>query len=772
MTAGLLLSLANPPADAGPLAFVALVPLLWAIRGARSRTGALLAFVTGVVYYGLLVSWLLLFGVIAWLPLVVSQALYLVLFGALAPLLVAKGRPVATALGLAALWTAIDWARSVWPIGGFTWGGLGYTQHGNGLILPVATVTGVWGVTFLVVLVNALLLEAMLRAVSARPEGRGRSRARVPAAAGLVVLALGAALLPALIPIPVAGGPRLDVAVVQGNVPRALASDRLLQSRAVADNHIVLNRRLAADPPDLAVWPENALDADPTKDPALGAAVSASIRSVGAPTVVGAITDAPGGGYYNQALLYSGAGQVVGRYTKIHLVPFGEYIPFPSVLGWTQRYRHGLATLSPGDRVRTFRVDGARIGTPICFENTFPNLFRRFVAAGANIVVLTTNDSSYLLTPASQEHVIFSQMRAVETGRWIVQAAISGESAIVNPHGQVVRHTGLFRSAILRADVPEASAITLYTRFGDWFPWVAGLAVLLALAITIARRARREQGSGGDPPAGESGAASVRPGESRSRAAPSPEPIAGGAGPRVLVVLPTFNEVRTIERVVGGVLAAGPSVRALVIDDGSPDGTGAVADRLAAAEPRVRVLHRPGKRGLASAYLTGFRLGLDEGHDVIVEMDSDLSHRPEDLPALIAGARTDDLTIGSRYIPGGGVSNWSQFRVALSRAGNAYARVMLRIPVSDATSGFRAYRRELLEALVAEGVTSQGYGFQVELVFRAVRMGYRVGEVPITFRERAHGHSKISRGIVLEALFEITRWGVLDRFGRGPSRVA
>jgi dolichol-phosphate mannosyltransferase len=240
----------------------------------------------------------------------------------------------------------------------------------------------------------------------------------------------------------------------------------------------------------------------------------------------------------------------------------------------------------------------------------------------------------------------------------------------------------------------------------------------------------------------------------------------------VLVVLPTFNEVRTIERVVSGVLAAGPSVRAVIVDDASPDGTGALADHLSAAEPRVRVLHRPGKRGLASAYLTGFRIGLDEAFDVIVEMDSDLSHRPEDLPGLIAGTRTDDLTIGSRYIAGGGVSNWSRLRVALSRAGNAYARRMLRIPVSDATSGFRAYRANLLEALIAEGLTSQGYGFQVELVYRAVRMGYRVGEVPITFREREHGHSKISRGIVVEALFEIARWGVLDRLGRGPTRAS
>src|SRR5439155_11439351 len=275
---------------------------------------------------------------------------------------------------------------------------------------------------------------------------------------------------PAVIPVPGASGPPVDVAVVQGNVPRSLASDRLLQSDRVAQNHIALNRTLASDPPDLAVWPENALADDPGRNRALGAAVSASIRDVGAATIVGAISPAPEGSFYNQALLYAPDGRIVDRYSKLHLVPFGEYIPWRSVLGWTQRYRHGLPTLSPGNRVHNFRVGDAVVATPICLENTFPDLFGRFVGAGASLVVVTTNDSSYLYSPASREHVIMSQLRAVETGRWIVQGAISGESAIVNAHGQVVRHTELFVPAILRAKVPTATARTLYVRLGDWFP--------------------------------------------------------------------------------------------------------------------------------------------------------------------------------------------------------------------------------------------------------------------------------------------------------------
>jgi apolipoprotein N-acyltransferase len=750
-----LLNLANPPADVGPLAFVALLPLLWALRGARPGRAAAASFAFGLVYYGLLLDWLVVFGTIAWLPLVVSQALFAAAFGALSPLGTRAGRPVRSALTLAALWTAVDWVRGMWPIGGFTWGGLGYTQHGNGLTLPLATVTGVWGVTFVVVLVNALLLEALA--------GRRSKRAGRFGAAALVAVALAVTLLPALIPVHGASGPAMDVAVVQGNVPRALASDRLLQSDQVALNHIDLNRTLAANPPDLAVWPENALAGDPSRDATLGAAVSASIRAVGAPTIVGAITPGPANSLYNVALLYDPQGQIVDSYAKIHLVPFGEYIPWRSAFGWTQRYRRGLGTFSSGNRVHVFDVNGTPVGTPICFENTFPRLFRQFVADGAQLMVVTTNDSSYLNSPASREHVIMSQLRAVETGRWVVQAAISGESAIVNAHGQVVSKTGLFEQTILRGEVPTATARTLYVRFGDWFPAACALAVLILLGLAIAGRSRaRRRGeaarpAGAGPPAGE--------GLPATRA-----PIAGGAEPRVLVVLPTYNERATIEAAVRGVLAAGPSVHALVVDDGSPDGTGEIANDLAASEPRVRVQHREGKRGLASAYLAGFHVGLEEGYDVVVEMDADLSHRPEDLPGVIAGAEVNDLTVGSRYIPGGGVSNWSRLRVALSRGGNAYARTLLRLPIKDATSGFRSYRRDCLAALVARGFHSQGYGFQIELVYRAHQMGFRLGEVPITFREREHGHSKISRAIVIEALYDVARWAIRDRLpGRRSS---
>jgi apolipoprotein N-acyltransferase len=742
------MALANPPLDLGPVAFFAAIPLLWALRGVGARRGALLGFAFGLAYYGIVLYWILRVGVIAWLPLVAFQAAYVAGFSALAPRLWDDRRPGRSALATAALWTGIDWIRAVWPLGGFTWGTLGNTQHGNGLLLPLATVTGVWGVTFVVVLVNGLILGA-IDLVGER--GRARSRQTLRAGA-LVVMAAAAATIPGFVGVPAASGPALDVAVIQGNAPRERPTDFYLRSRDVAENHIRLNLQLAANRPDLAVWPENALDVDPAQDPQLRAAVEASIRAVGVPTLAGAVTDAPGDHWYNQVLYYSPQGQVLDRYTKTHPVPFGEYVPFRRLLGWVEQLRVVPRDIVPGHEIRLFQIDGAKVGTPICFENIFPNLFRQFAAAGANLMIVTTNDSTWGDTAASREHVIMSQIRAVETGRWIVQAAISGESAVVDPRGRVVAHTELFVPAILRFDVPTSSARTLYVRWGDWFPWACGLVVLLVLGTGIVRR--RERGTlevPDAPPAGE------------RRTSAAPAPISGGADPRVLVVLPTYNERQTIGPVLAGVLTAGPNVQALVVDDNSADGTGDVVMALTEQEPRVRMIRRSGKLGLASAYVLGFSRALEEGYDVVVEMDSDLSHRPEDLPALLSGIVDHDMVIGSRYVPGGEVTNWSRARVALSRAGNAYVRLVLGLPLSDATSGFRAYRRQALATLLEGGITSDGYGFQIELAYRAWRAGLRIAEVPIRFREREHGRSKLSRRIVLEALFNVARWGVRDR---------
>ncbi|MEU5696660.1 polyprenol monophosphomannose synthase [Actinosynnema sp. NPDC020468] len=231
----------------------------------------------------------------------------------------------------------------------------------------------------------------------------------------------------------------------------------------------------------------------------------------------------------------------------------------------------------------------------------------------------------------------------------------------------------------------------------------------------------------------------------------------------VLVVIPTYNERDNIGKIVTRLHAALPKVHALVVDDGSPDGTGQLADGMAASDDRVHVLHRTEKAGLGAAYVAGFRWALDRGYGVVVEMDADGSHAPEDLPRLLDALEDADLVLGSRYVPGGTVVNWPLRRQVLSMGGNIYSRLALGAKVKDITGGFRAFRAPVLERLKLNTVASQGYCFQVDLAWRTIELGYRVVEVPITFTEREIGHSKMSGNIVREALWRVTKWGVRRR---------
>ena len=242
---------------------------------------------------------------------------------------------------------------------------------------------------------------------------------------------------------------------------------------------------------------------------------------------------------------------------------------------------------------------------------------------------------------------------------------------------------------------------------------------------------------------------------------------------RVLVVVPTYNEVENLERILGRLHDSVPDAHALVVDDGSPDGTGELAEKLAAADARVHVLRRTVKSGLGPAYVAGFRWARGQGYDVLVEKDADGSHPPEQLPRLQTALTSADLVLGSRYVPGGAVADWPVHRLLLSRMGNRYTRWALRLPLTDATGGYRAARGELIDALHLDDVASQGYCFQVDWAWRAVRSGARVREVPITFTERVFGRSKMSGSIVREALVRVTVWGLQDRLADWlPGRVS
>lgn len=241
-----------------------------------------------------------------------------------------------------------------------------------------------------------------------------------------------------------------------------------------------------------------------------------------------------------------------------------------------------------------------------------------------------------------------------------------------------------------------------------------------------------------------------------------------------LVIIPTYNERENVATIVGRVRAATPDVFVLVVDDNSPDGTGAIADELAAADTHVHVLHRVAKNGLGAAYREGMRWGLDAGYDRIVEMDADGSHQPEQLSRLLDALDSSDLALGSRWVPGGGVVNWPASRRFLSRGGSIYSRIALGIPVRDVTGGYRAFRAEALERIHFDDVESQGYCFQIDMLRRAYDSGLRIAEVPITFVEREHGASKMTSGIVAEAMLRVTGWGVTGlprRFSRKTAPV-
>jgi dolichol-phosphate mannosyltransferase len=232
---------------------------------------------------------------------------------------------------------------------------------------------------------------------------------------------------------------------------------------------------------------------------------------------------------------------------------------------------------------------------------------------------------------------------------------------------------------------------------------------------------------------------------------------------RVLVVIPTYNERDNIEAIIDRVVRSAPDAHVLIADDSSPDGTGKIANELAANDPRIFVLHRTEKAGLGAAYIAGFGWGIERGYDVLVEMDADGSHAPEQLPSLLAALHEADVVLGSRWVNGGTVVNWPMSRELISRGGNLYTRIALGVDLRDATGGYRAYRRAVLEAVDYGGVASQGYCFQVDLAWRASRAGFRVVEVPITFTDRERGESKMSGAIVREALWRVTQWGARHR---------
>lgn len=476
---GVLLALAFPAFDLWVLALVALVPLIWAWRDATPWRAALYGFVFGVVFAGILMYWLWYFGIVAIVPLVAGWAGFTALTGYLVGCL-NRARLWSPWL-IAAAWVVPEALRGRWPFGGLPWGDLGVALHDFAPARALASWGGVALVSFALVVVNAYLVEL---AVAIRTHAR---RSVVVASAGIAAVVAVVAVADVARYQPPPSG-TLRVATLQGN-----DQDRYLTTEEKArgfltEHHFALADRLRGRY-DLIVFPESSLDDfSPESNPGLRSRLISVGRAHGADLLANAAVPAPDGREYNQNLLYTPDGRLAGTYSKEHLVPFGEYVPFRSFVDWT-----GIVDRIPYDytagRERTiFRVKGHRLATVICFESAFGPLVRDFVDRGAEVVVVSTNNRSYRRSGNSAQHIAQTQMRAAETGRPFVQASISGISAVIDADGSVRNTTPLFRQAVVTDTVTTTTGKTPYVRFGEWAV-VAG--ALLLLGAAVASRLRR-----------------------------------------------------------------------------------------------------------------------------------------------------------------------------------------------------------------------------------------------------------------------------------------
>ncbi len=777
---------AFPPVGWWWLAPVGVGLLTLGLLGYGWRWAAILGAIHGLVFFVPLLHWTGLYvGWWPWIALAGFEACYLAALGAATAAmrhLVARASWTPWLLPplVAVLWVGQETLRSSIPWGGFPWGRLAFSQA-EGPLLWWAAIGGAPAVTFAVALCGGCI------ALAVRYGLRGRSFGHRAGATAFIVVMVASVLGVGLAAAATRPGyptsdsaERLRVAVVQGNVPRA-GLDFNAQRQAVLNNHAEQTHQLAArvtrgevGRPDVVIWPENSSDIDPYRDPGAAAVIDAAARAIGVPLLIGAVLDGPGEKVRNAGIVWHPATGPGETYIKRHPVPFAEYVPhrkfFRSI---TEKVDLVRSDFEAGDRPGVLQLGPVRVGDVICFEVAYDDLSADVVTGGGQLFVVQTNNATFGRTAQSKQQLAMVRLRAVEHGRVAVMASTTGISAIVSPRGTVLESTELFTSDVLLREVQLATSRTLATTAGAWPGWIMSLLAGLAVAVAFVssrtssrttgrspqRLGRTLRASGGDAMA-LAGSTTV----ATSQPAAGSNSVRGQA--RVLVVIPTFNEAGNIAQITSRLRVAAPEAAVLITDDNSPDGTGDIADRLARGDDSVHVLHREGKQGLGAAYVAGFEWARAHHYDVIVEMDADGSHAPEQLPRLPDALQDADLVIGSRWVPGGEVRNWPRRRELLSRLGNRYTRFALGVPVRDATGGFRAYRREVLDTIDWDDIASQGYCFQVDLTWRTFQAGFRIAEVPITFSERERGASKMSTRIVAEALWLVMVWGVRARFRR------
>ena len=473
--AGLSLSFAFPEADLAPLAWISIAPLLVLARDRSPRAASALGFVFGLGFFGSLIIWIKYVGWIPWAVLVVMEAFFIALFAATWSVAARRwGSGVVGALIAGALWVTAEWVRSLVPAVGFTWGQLAQSQTDFSWLLRASGLAGGATVSLLLVAVNALIAQGWV----ARRSGRSAISA-VMAMLYIAAPVIGAGFA---FVRPTAGERSLRVAIVQGNVDRDASGTTYDREIARIERHAVLTRKLDDEELDLVVWPESSVGTDAERDRLTAELLGDAARSVGVPMIVGANLDVDEDKYMVVALLVSAEGEIVDRYQKTHLVPFGEYIPARNFFDWIPMLEQVPRDAVAGNEPHNFEVAGVPIATVISFEGDFGPLVRDRVASGGRVVVVATNTSTWGDSWASSQHLAFSRVRAAENGVPVIHAALSGVSAFVEPDGEILgTRSRLYKEAVLIQEVTPPSAITPYARSGDWLPLVAAIIGLVAV---------------------------------------------------------------------------------------------------------------------------------------------------------------------------------------------------------------------------------------------------------------------------------------------------
>jgi apolipoprotein N-acyltransferase len=454
-------------------------PLVWAWRDVRPRRAALYGFVAGLAFFGILLSWISYFGFIAVLPLVAAEAGYIALAGAIVAWLAKRG--LRGPWILATVWVPIEWVRGAFPLGGFPWGQLGGALHDMQPGRALASWGGLIFVSFLLVVFNGLLVD-----VACAITLRGRVALRV-SVIGLVGVVAASALLDAT-HVTTTPTHALKVAVLQGNDLDRYLTPAEIDGRLISNKHFALADKLHGNY-DLIIFPESSLDGDdPVTDAPLRARLVAVAKAHNADVMANGITYDSKQREYNTNVVFAPSGRILGTYSKRHLVPFGEYVPWRDKLGFINELKLVPVDFTPGNHDSVVPIHGVPVGQVICFESVFADQVRDVVREGAQAIVVSTNNRSYRRSAASAQHLALSQMRAAETGRPVVQASISGISAVVDANGVVRDPSKLFVPTIVSRSIMATTGETPYVRFGDWIVWGSLLGLLIAGGVVFVRR--------------------------------------------------------------------------------------------------------------------------------------------------------------------------------------------------------------------------------------------------------------------------------------------